>query len=136
MDKIKEVWIVDDDNMFRIFLKSILNKSEAFEEINSFENGSFAIDELKSRIEKKAYIPSIIFLDINMPIMNGWEFMEAFANLKANLNTPVEIYISSSSIAKEDTDNAKNNTNIKGFLTKPIKLETINEVVQKYRSQS
>lgn len=114
------------------FLKSILKKIEQFEEINSFENGSLAFEELQSRIEKNTDLPSIIFLDINMPLMNGWEFMEAFSDLKANLNTSIEIYISSSSIAKEDIDNANNNINIKGFLTKPIKLETIKELVQKY----
>ncbi len=132
MDKIKEVWIVDDDNMFRMFLKSILSKIEQFEEINSFENGSLAFEELQSRIKKNTDLPCIIFLDINMPLMNGWEFMEAFSSLKVNLKTPIEIYISSSSIAKEDIDNAKNDTNVKGFLTKPIKLETIKEIVQKY----
>lgn len=133
MDKIKEVWIVDDDHIFRLFLKTILVKSEEFEIINAFENGLLAIDELKSRIKSNTMPPSIIFLDINMPILNGWEFMEAYAEIKDAVKSKIEIYISSSSIDKYDLDKAKNDGNIKDFLTKPLKLDTVKMVAQNYK---
>lgn len=133
MDKIKEVWIVDDDHIFRLFLKTILVKSEEFETINAFENGLLAINELKSRIKSNTMPPSIIFLDINMPILNGWEFMEAYAEIKDAVKSKLEIYISSSSIDKYDLDKAKNDGNIKDFLTKPLKLDTVKMVAQNYK---
>lgn len=133
MDKIKEVWIVDDDHIFRLFLKTILVKSEEFEIINAFENGLLAINELKSRIKSNTMPPSIIFLDINMPILNGWEFMEAYAEIKDAVKSKIEIYISSSSIDKYDLDKAKNDGNIKDFLTKPLKLDTVKMVAQNYK---
>lgn len=133
MDKIKEVWIVDDDHIFRLFLKTILVKSEEFEIINAFENGQLAIDELKSRIKSNTMPPSIIFLDINMPVLNGWEFMEAYADIKDAVKSKLEIYISSSSIDKYDLDKAKNDGNIKDFLTKPLKLDTVKMVAQNYK---
>jgi CheY-like chemotaxis protein len=70
----------DDDTIYQIIANKIIQRSELFSTVNSFVNGKLAIDALHTIIKKTTdsneKIPDIILLDINMPIMDGWEFME------------------------------------------------------------
>ena len=124
--KKKSIWIVDDDSIFKIIIQKIISKSEIFEHVKTFSNGEEAFLTLKNSIENNNQLPDIILLDIEMPIMDGWDFMNKINNYKENLG--IKIYMSSSSIAKNDKIRAEQNPNIKGFLTKPISLDDLVEV--------
>jgi len=117
---LKTIWVIDDDPIFQIIVNKIIKKSELFLNVSSFSNGKEAINALKNSLEKKEILPNIILLDINMPIMDGWEFMEEMMLLKAQINEPINIYIVSSSIAVEDKNKAKNYPEIIAYLSKPI----------------
>jgi CheY-like chemotaxis protein len=117
---LKTIWVVDDDPIYQIIVNKIIKKSELFLSVSSFKNGKDAIDALKKTIEKEEILPNIILLDINMPIMDGWEFMEEVVVLKSQISEPIQIYIVSSSIALEDKNKAKNYSEIIAYLSKPI----------------
>lgn len=117
---LKTIWVVDDDPIYQIIVNKIIKKSELFLSVSSFKNGKEAIDALKKSLEKEEILPSIILLDINMPIMDGWEFMEEMVVLKSQIIKPIQIYIVSSSIALEDKNKAKNYSEIIAYLSKPI----------------
>ena len=68
---------------------------------------------------------AILFLDINMPVMNGWEFLERFEELDAELKKRIKIYILSSSVDKRDIEKAKADKNVMHYLIKPLTKETI-----------
>jgi len=68
---------------------------------------------------------AILFLDINMPVMNGWEFLERFNELDSELKKRVKIYILSSSVDKRDIEKAKADKNVMHYLIKPLTKETI-----------
>ncbi len=68
---------------------------------------------------------AILFLDINMPVMNGWEFLERFNELDTELKKRVKIYILSSSVDKRDIEKAKADKNVMHYLIKPLTKETI-----------
>ena len=122
----KTIWIIDDDSIFKIIIKKLLAKFSNFENVITFSNGEEAFSAFKDKLEMKQKLPDIIFLDIEMPIMDGWEFMEQIDLLKPIFNDQqVEIFILSSSITVEDKLKAENNPNIKGYITKPITLEDI-----------
>ena len=124
--KKKSIWIIDDDSIFKIIIKKIISKSEIFENVETFSNGEEAILTLKNTLEKNNQIPNIILLDIEMPIMDGWEFMSELNLLKQKMEElDIKIYISSSSIAANDKIKADNNPCIKGFLTKPISIQDL-----------
>ena len=121
----KTIWVVDDDPIYQIIMKKIILKAGIFSTIKSFTNGKEAIDTLKKSLTENAFLPDIVLLDIEMPVMDGWGFMEEIATLETKINSPINIYISSSSIAIEDRERAKNDANIIGYMCKPISLEDL-----------
>ena len=122
----KAIWIVDDDAIYQIIVNKIIQRSEMFSAIFSFKNGKEAIDDLYNALEINANLPDIILLDINMPIMDGWEFMDEMGIIKPKFPKEIVVYIVSSSIAFEDKTKSKSYQNILGYLSKPI---TVNDLV-------
>ena len=123
--KNKKIWVIDDDPIYQIIVKKIIEKSEMFTEIYSFKNGKDAIDNLYKSSENSESVPYIILLDINMPIMDGWEFMEELGLIKTKFNNEIVVYIVSSSIAIEDKNKSKSYENILGYLSKPINVNDL-----------
>jgi CheY-like chemotaxis protein len=118
--KKKTIWVIDDDPIYQIIVNKIIQKTELFLNVSSFKNGKDAIDTLKNSLENREALPNIILLDINMPIMDGWEFMEEMVAIKPKISEAINIYIVSSSIALEDKKKAKNYPEIIAYLSKPI----------------
>ncbi|MFA9189157.1 response regulator [Flavobacterium magnesitis] len=121
----KTIWVIDDDPIYQIIMKKIILKSGIFSSNFSFSNGKEAIDSLKKIIDKNEKFPDIILLDIEMPILDGWGFMEEITVLKPQINAEIKIYICSSSIAIEDKERAKNNKGILGYMCKPVTLDDL-----------
>ncbi|OYY16394.1 MAG: hypothetical protein B7Y69_11285, partial [Sphingobacteriia bacterium 35-40-8] len=125
MQPIQQVCVIDDDEIYIYLIKKSLAALEIEHAVNSFSNGKEALKGLTSMIDQQLPIPEIIFLDINMPIMDGWEFLKAFREIQATLSSKIPIYIISSSIAAEDREKAKHFPEIVGYLSKPVELETL-----------
>jgi CheY-like chemotaxis protein len=121
----KTIWIIDDDPIYQIIVNKIIQKTELFSTISSFKNGKEAIDAIQNHTEIIKNMPDLILLDINMPIMDGWEFMDEMDKLALQFKNNIVIYIVSSSIAIEDKIKCKSYSNILGYLSKPI---TINDL--------
>ena len=130
MKKVETIYIVDDDSLYTLLLKKKIDKLHLCNKIMSFANGENAINQIKQYIETKEELPDIVFLDINMPIMNGWEFMEEFIKLLPLLHKKISIYISSSSIAAEDRMKAQSYEAIENYISKPIENETLLKIAQ------
>ncbi len=98
--------------------------------IISFLNGADALEELIKLKYNNEDLPSIILLDINMPIMDGWEFLTEFRKLREGISKEIQIYIVSSSIATEDIEKSKTFPEIVSYLTKPVELETLASIIK------
>lgn len=122
----KSIWVIDDDVIYQIIINKIIQRSEMFSSTSSFKNGKEAIDNLNDSLKNNSDLPDIILLDINMPIMDGWEFMEEMGLIKPKLKKDIIVYIVSSSIAIEDKNRSKTYANILGYLSKPV---TVNDLV-------
>jgi len=123
MEKIGFTYIVDDDPLYNFGTKKILEFTAFSEEVSYFLNGEDAFKDLNRRIQEGAPLPDIILLDINMPIMNGWEFLEQVS--KTDLNHPIKIFMVSSSINQDEVDRANSYPLVAEYIVKPLTLEKV-----------
>ena len=129
--KKKIIWIVDDDPIYQTIINKLIQKSDAFSSHSSFLNGKEAITALSSALEVDDNLPDLILLDINMPVMDGWEFMEEIKTIKSKIHKQIIIYIVSSSIAIEDRNKSKTFSDIIGYIPKPISVNDLITIVSK-----
>jgi len=95
MREIKNIGIVDDDPITVFGIKKMLNSTIDNAQVESYANGKIAIDALLKKITENQALPEIIFLDINMPIMDGWQFLEEFIKLPTKEKIRINIVTSS-----------------------------------------
>jgi CheY-like chemotaxis protein len=124
---IKNILLVDDDEVFHLLSNKLLQRLGITRDIYTARNGKEALDFVASH-DLAAEGPHVIFLDLNMPIMNGFAFIEALKSQKVNHHDRLVIVIVSSSQDPTDLARAKS-LGIKHYLTKPISEESIREVL-------
>jgi len=120
--KIDSVCIIDDDLIYQFLVKEEIEYTNMVEKIMFFSNGDKALQFLKLTLDNNdlASLPDIIFLDINMPVMDGWEFLEAYAILKPRLVKKITIYVVSSSTDNRDFDRANAINEVSDYIIKPV----------------
>ncbi len=122
----KRFLLVDDDPISNSLTKMILKKSFDELHINDFTMPENGLEFMKS--EHSHNLPdgkTTLFLDINMPTMSGWEYLEEFELFDASIKKQFDIYILSSSVDPKDINRAKENPLIIDFIEKPLKKETL-----------
>lgn len=119
--------LIDDDFIHQFGMKRMIQRYYPSTQILEFYSGLEAINFFKNNPDKSA-LPEIIFLDINMPIMNGWEFLEEFGKLRSSLKKKIDIYLLSSSTDKEDIDRAKSNSLVIDYIVKPLTSEWLENI--------
>lgn len=125
------VFLIDDDNIYQFTARKILESTGLAKQIHSFYNGSDAIKHLKN-IENLSGddCPDVIFLDINMPIMNGWEFLEEYHGLCGRFPKPVVVYVVSSSIDSYDIKKSKQYQAVTDYIVKPVTRIKYQELIE------
>lgn len=123
------ILLVDDDEAVNYFNKKLIDKSELDGTIISLYNGAEAIREvmtLNNTLDDDDLV--VVFLDINMPILNGWGFLENFNTIKYALNFKTEIYLLTSSVNPDEKKKAEENSLVKQYISKPLTVEKLNEI--------
>ena len=127
--KFNDVYVVDDDKIFHFIIKKILVSNNINVEPEFFENGLLAIEGIKSKLDRQESPPDLILLDINMPILDGWQFLEEFKTLKERIQKEIAIYIISSSDNTVDRNRANDfKDEIKDYYLKPITLDGLKSI--------
>ena len=121
----KTIWVIDDDPIYQIIINKTIQRFGLFSAISTFKNGKIALDALLQLLDNDTALPDIILLDINMPVMDGWEFMEELGLIKPKFMKQIVVYIVSSSIAVEDKNKSMSYENILGYLSKPITVDDL-----------
>ncbi len=128
--KIGLACIIDDDSMYVNLVKKIIEAKNLCENLMVFKNGKDAINYFEvilNNLDKES-IPEIIFLDINMPVMDGWQFLESFTKIKNKLGKTITLYIVSSSINPADIERAKGINSVKDYLIKPVTIDDLEAI--------
>lgn len=128
MKKIDIACIVDDDPIFVFGAKRVMELSNFCKGFMVFNNGRDALDSLAPVIKSGENIPDVILLDLNMPIMDGWQFLDEF--IKIPTDKKVLIYIVSSSIDPADSEKAKEYQDVSNFIVKPITVDNLKSILQ------
>ena len=120
------VLLVDDDEINNFISIKLIKKALLNTEIMACLNGKFAIDTLMEiQRTDPAKMPDYILLDINMPIMNGWEFLDEYKRLGIDPEGKCKIFIISSSVFSNDINKARSYPLVKDFISKPLNVEKI-----------
>lgn len=117
------VFLVDDDQLFVFLTKKTINSTKLVTQIHEFGDGERAIQYLKQIAGDVDLLPDIIFLDLSMPVMDGWGFLKEYILLEPKIAKKIKVYIFSSSISPHDIERAKNYSVVTDFVVKPVMKE-------------
>lgn len=127
MYKLKTVAVADDDPIYKNAFKNLLDSWQIKNPFLFFANGKEALDFIS--IKEASELPDILLLDLNMPVMNGWQFLENFADVRPKISKNISIYLVSSSIWEEDLKRAQKNQIVKELITKPLSKEKLFKIL-------
>jgi CheY-like chemotaxis protein len=105
-------------------------------EINEIGDGLLAISYLNENTDKPHLLPDIIFLDLSMPVMDGWEFLKEYALLQPRLKKKIALFIVSSSISPHEVERSKTFQVVTDFLIKPLAKGKIREIFEELETAS
>lgn len=119
--------VIDDSKLDCFIAEKIIKNTGRCKSVNTFQQATDALTFIKTFTTSG--LPTVVFVDIQMPVMNGFEFVETFEKLPADIRTGYSIYMLSSSINENDIAKVKSYTSVKQFLNKPLTNSTIGVVL-------
>ncbi len=126
----KHILLIDDDAVSNMINTKIIKKNFDFT-VNAFTNAKVALDQLMHWTKSaNGESPQIIFLDINMPLMDGWEFLEEYQKFPESLLSICKVYMLTSSIDLDDIEKAKTYPLVSDFISKPLTSEKLRNLIQ------
>ncbi|MHA7056201.1 response regulator [Aquimarina sp. M1] len=128
MKRIDLVYILDNDPVFVYGIKRLMEMMNFCESVIVYKNGLDALNNLKSIIVTKEQLPDIILLDLNMPVLDGWQFLDEF--VKIPCKEKITIYIVSSSVNPEDVFKARSYEIVSDYIVKPVSTKTLEGLLQ------
>lgn len=121
--------IIDDDSIYVFGLKKIIEMNNLCKNILVFKNGEEALKYLAPLVTTSEEFPDVILLDINMPVLDGWGFLDEFTKLKPKINKKVTLYMVSSSVNQEDIDKANKYEQVSDYIIKPINIDELKRIM-------
>lgn len=126
--KIDTVCLIDDDKIYLFSVKRMIEHFHLCNNILVFNNGLEAIEYFQKLRPDDKNIPELVLVDINMPVMNGWEFIEAFTDIKPKFPEIKNVYMVSSSPDPRDKNKAMSYPVITGFMIKPLNVVQLKDL--------
>ncbi len=131
MKQINTIFLIDDDTLTNYLNQTIIRRVGYSKEIQAFDKPVFALSALQQITgSDDAPFPEMILLDVNMPNMNGWDFLEEYEKLPVQVIAKTKVYIVSSSINDRDIEKSKSYKTVSGFISKPLDAQKMNEILK------
>lgn len=128
----KSICIIDDDRIYTYGISKIIKSHLPENELTSFENGKQALDAITKMAENNEKLPDMILLDIDMPEMNGWDFLHAFQKIRDKVEKEIQIFVISSRVTdnNEELYKIEWNQKVSDFIQKPVNIEALRKLLQ------
>ncbi len=120
----KKVFVIDDEKFDRLLYQRVIDKTGLVDNLVLFGNAEDALEAARTNDK----LPELIFLDINMPRMNGFEFLEEIDRELANGNPPTTVAMLTTSSNPKDAERANQFASVKYFFNKPLKGEMLTQI--------
>lgn len=131
-DKLDNILLIDDDEATNFIHEIVLKEMDCADSITIFQNGYKALDFLKEKSVNTGKQPDIIFLDINMPGMDGWGFLKEYEKLEPQQKAKVLLIMLSTSLNPDDRERALSIDAVDGFENKLLEESKMKKVLKKY----
>ncbi|MBT29614.1 MAG: response regulator [Thalassobius sp.] len=132
MKKINSILLVDDDDIINYLNKIIITRMDIALNVESVRSGDMALEYLKKITVEQNQQPELILLDINMPRMDGWQFLEEYKNIKHEFLKEPIIVMFTTSINPDDREKARHIVEVSGFKCKPLSEQILNELLLEF----
>jgi CheY-like chemotaxis protein len=127
----KRFIIVDDDPINNMICTEVIKHGLGYVDTTAFEIPVQGLEYIEREYSnEEAIIPTVLLLDINMPIISGWQFLERFNNFKQHMKDSITIYILSPSISEKDIEQAETNSLVNGYLQKPFSSHSLSLILE------
>jgi len=126
MKQIDLIYLIDDDSIVLFLGTKLFARHESFKCLQTFENGQSALDTLAAQAEDPSGWPDAILLDLNMPGMDGWKFLEELSRIPGAAHIPV--IIQTSSVDPRDIGKSKTFVNVKDYIPKPLTVAKLDRI--------
>lgn len=121
----KSIFIIDDCQLNLSIAKFIINRDSFFDKITSYSEAQKALEDIVRNSNSKILLPDVILLDLNMPVMDGWQFLDRYKEINTSLVKGIDIHILSSSTDAREIQRSKQYDCVKGFFSKPLTPEML-----------
>lgn len=124
-----KAFIIDDDPIHQRIAQIMISKHQLFDEFSSYLQAGDALQFLEENRNIEEALPDVILLDLNMPVVDGWKFLDEFEKFNDTLSKKIRILIVSSSVDEKDISRAKSYTSVEGFISKPLSADAIKKAL-------
>lgn len=125
--KLDTVFLADDDDIMKYSLQRMISTTGLVHKVETFPNGRPVLEYLQKYANEPDLLPGLLLLDLDMPIMNGWQFLEAFKQIAPVLARQIPVYVITANRNTEAIEKLKQYSVVKGFLTKPVNQQELRD---------
>lgn len=130
--KLNCILLIDDDELTNYINEITVNETDCTENLVTAESGKEALHYLQTKVNQGHPSPDLILLDINMPAMDGWDFLAEYKKLEDSFINKIIVVMLTTSLNPEDEEKANLFDEVKDYKNKPLTVELLDEIVSKH----
>ena len=123
--------VLDDDSIFHQIIDYAHANTDSYSHIHHYYKAEQLLDYLRQHKDESDKLPDVIFVDINLPIVDGWTFLSEYDILADSLSKKITIYVVTTSVRKEDRAQAGSYPFVEEYLIKPVTIDKLKAIAQK-----